>query len=423
MERIERILKECGIETYLIRKIRRESTELFYIKKKLDLRRITDVADMTVCIFKDVEKDGAKLRGRNDIIVDESMTDDEIREKIKAAAFAATCAPNKFFTLPDPEKSEEIVKDSDLMGMDDKDIADAFVKALYEEDHDDKAFINSFELFVYNYHVAIKGSTGVDVAYTKKEVSGEFVAQCKEPQDVETYQGFEYDSLATNDLKKLVRETLVLTKDRAVATNMPKKGNYDVVLSGKYLQELMTFFLDRSNAAYVYQGYSNYEVGKNIQGEDVKGDVLNIRFGVNDPFNDEGIRMIERPFIEKGVLKTLHGVQRFCDYLGIPKIGTYSKVLLPEGSVKSDELKKNCLHVVNFSDFQMDSLDGHFKGEIRLAYLYDENGNRSVVTGGSVNGSIIEGMKDLKFSREMQKLANYEGPEVIKIRNVAVSGE
>ncbi|MCR4960303.1 MAG: hypothetical protein K6A74_02535 [Lachnospiraceae bacterium] len=423
MERIERILKECGIETYLIRKIRRESTELFYIKKKLDLRRITDVADMTVCIFKDVEKDGAKLRGRNDIIVDESMTDDEIREKIKAAAFAATCAPNKFFTLPDPEKSEEIVKDSDLMGMDDKDIADAFVKALYEEDHDDKAFINSFELFVYNYHVAIKGSTGVDVAYTKKEVSGEFVAQCKEPQDVETYQGFEYDSLATNDLKKLVRDTLVLTKDRAVATNMPKKGNYDVVLSGKYLQELMTFFLDRSNAAYVYQGYSNYEVGKNIQGEDVKGDVLNIRFGVNDPFNDEGIRMIERSFIEKGVLKTLHGAQRFCDYLGIAKIGTYSKVLLPEGSVKSDELKKNCLHVVNFSDFQMDSLDGHFKGEIRLAYLYDENGNRSVVTGGSVNGSIIEGMKDLKFSREMQKLANYEGPEVIKIRNVAVNGE
>ncbi len=421
MDRIEKLLKEAGVETYFIRKVSRRSRELFFIKKKLDMRRVNNTADYSVTVYADGEKDGEKLRGQNVILLEDAMTDEEIAAAVKSALYAAKFALNPFFELPAPEVSEETIADSNLFGIGMDEIESAFVKAVYDEDNDERAFVNTYELFVVETKVSMKGSNGTNVSFVKREVNGEFVAQCRTPQDVETYQSFSYDSLATKEIGKLVRDTLTLTKDRASATEMPATGNYDVVISDKYMPELMVFFLDRANTAYVYQKYSNFEVGKNIQGN-ILGDALNIDFGVTDPYNHEGIRMINRKFIENGEVKTLHGPQRFSHYLGVEKIGTYEKVILPEGNTLASDMKKNVLHIVNFSDFQMDSMDGHFKGEIRLAYLYDEKGNVSCVTGGSVNGSIFECLGDLCFSSEMQKLSNYEGPVAIKMKNIAVSG-
>ena len=79
--------------------------------------------------------------------------------------------------------------------------------------------------------------------------------------------------------------------------------------------------------------------------------------------------------------------------------------------------------MVNFSDFQMDGLDGHFAGEIRLAYYYDGNGNVECVTGGSVNGSIFDAQGELTFSKETQKLSRFEGPKACMFKNVSVAGE
>lgn len=134
--------------------------------------------------------------------------------------------------------------------------------------------------------------------------------------------------------------------------------------------------------------------------------------------------MIERPLLENGVLKTIHGDQRFTYYLGVEQIGTYNKVSLPAGTVSfADMKKKPALHVVNFSDFQMDPMDGHFKGEIRLAYLTDENGNVECVTGGSINGSIFEAQKQFAFSKEIENLAEYVGPKAVFLKDVQVAGE
>lgn len=422
MERIEKILKDNGVETYFIRKTDRQTRELFFIKKKLDIRRTTHTVEYNVTVYRDSEKDGKKLRAMSTILLGGSDSDEEIAGKIKSAVYAAGFAMNPYFDLARGEVSETVAQDSDLAGMTMDEIETGFVQAVYGEDQDPKSFINTYELFLNDEFVSMKGSNGCDVSYTRREVTGEFVAQCKEPQDVETYQNFSYDSYATGELSKLVRDTLKLTGDRAQAKEMPRTGNYDVLLSGKYMPDLMGFFLDRANAAYVYQQYSNYEVGKKVQGEEVKGEILNMDLGVTEPFNPEGIRMVCRPFIKEGVLQTLHGSQRFSRYLNMEPVGTYGKVILHQGSQELAEMKKNCLHVVNFSDFQMDSLDGHFKGEIRLAYLYDGDGNVSLVTGGSVNGSIFEGLGNLSFSKEQEKLSTYEGPEAVKLVNIAVSG-
>ena len=70
----------------------------------------------------------------------------------------------------------------------------------------------------------------------------------------------------------------------------------------------------------------------------------------------------------------------------------------------------------------LDAYSGYFGGEIRLGYLFDGE-KVSVVTGGSVNGSILELGKDMKFSKEMQKEAGFEGPYEVCIDKVSVAGE
>ena len=76
---------------------------------------------------------------------------------------------------------------------------------------------------------------------------------------------------------------------------------------------------------------------------------------------------------------------------------------------------------MTFSDFQLDVMSGHFGGEIRLAYLI-EDGKVTPVTGGSVNGSILEAQKDLTFSTQRYVTAKYDGPYAMRLKDVSIAG-
>lgn len=424
MKRYIDLLEQCGIKTYAVTRTKKNIVEMFFVKKKLDMRRVENYEEVSLAVYKDMEVNGKKLRGRADVVANTSMSDEEIISKIKSADFASQFVKNPFFELPKKEVSSEIVMESDLNNMSLSEIADAFSQAAYAADNDKEAFLNNLELFVEEAHVSIVNSEGTDVSYVKRKVCGEFVAQCREPQDVETYLNYEFDSLALDEMKALVERALMMTKDRAKATKMPKAGTYDVIISDRYIPEIISFYPTRAHASLIFPGYSNYKVGDMVQGENVTGELLNIKFLPSVPFNGEGIKMLERPLLTNGVLNTIHGDQRFCYYLGVEQIGTYGKVELPAGTVSFDEMKKTPgLHVVNFSDFQMDPMDGHFKGEIRLAYLTDKDGNVECVTGGSINGSIFEAQKQFVFTKEIQKLADFVGPRAVLLKGVAVAGE
>ena len=69
----------------------------------------------------------------------------------------------------------------------------------------------------------------------------------------------------------------------------------------------------------------------------------------------------------------------------------------------------------------MDSMGGNFGGEIRLAYLNDGE-KITPVTGGSINGSIIEAQKSFKFSKETQNTSKFVGPKAILLKNISVAG-
>ena len=417
IQKILEILHECCVDVYSICETGRETAELFFIKKNLDMRRKTKTDDIVVTVYRDFVINGENYRGNASFNVSPSTSDKELKAKCKKAYMAAKFVPNKFYDLAPAKKAECFEVESGLNGIGIEQAASKFVNAVYKEDTDENAFINSAEFFAVRDKVRIVNSNGVDVSYIKNNVNGEFVVQCKNPQDVETHQSFSYDDLNTKEISELVRNTLKLTKDRAKAVEAPKAGKYDIVLSGKYVDTVLGYYKDRANGAYVYQQYSDYETGKEI------GADINVENVPTVPYSSEGVEMKNLVCIEDGKLKNMHANCRYAYYLGMKPTGVYSKISVQPGDMSFDDMKAHKgLYVVNFSDFQMDSLSGFFGGEIRLAYYND--GEKIVpVTGGSVNGTIIDAQKDFEFSKETQETSTFAGPKAILLKDISVAGK
>ena len=79
------------------------------------------------------------------------------------------------------------------------------------------------------------------------------------------------------------------------------------------------------------------------------------------------------------------------------------------------------LEVVEFSDFNVDSITGDIAGEIRLGYLH-QGGKVIPVSGGSVSGSVPELISGFRFSAESRQYNNFLIPAVTRIQGVTVTG-
>lgn len=422
IEKIIKTLKEKQIETYLINESHLESVELFFIKKKLDMRREKEVTQYSLTVYRDFDKDSKKMRGSSTVSVYSQMTDEELEKTIEKASFAASFVCNPYYELPSGEKKPVVQIDSSLGKVTLPESAAKITEALFSEDKEIDVFINSAEIFVEKLKRRIVNSNGVDVEYVKYMAKGEFVVQCTTPQDVETYHDFSYDEINVSALQEKVKQALEMTKARAQAKAAPSAGEYTVILSGPYVKSLISYYLSRSSSDMIYPKYSNYQVGDLVQGEAVKGELLNITLAAKEPYSLEGIPMIDRPLYEDGKLKTIQGNSRYSYYLNIEPTGHYHSFSVPAGTMSLEEMKsQKHLHVVAFSDFQMDAYSGHFGGEIRLAFLCDGE-TVTPVTGGSINGSILESQKNLVFSKELQTEADYSGPFAVKLENISVAG-
>ena len=421
-ERIEKALGAAGVSVWNIAGIHRKTAELYFIKKKLDLPRFNDILTYEVTVYRDGEEEGTKLRGQSVTYVVPGMTDEEIGRKIGDAYFAAQFAMNPFYELPDKVEAPHCESPSDLKDLPLEEIAERFAEAALAADNEPDAFLNSMEIFIYRKNFEIRASNGLHVSYDTDSVFGEFVTQCKEPEDVEQYRQFEYDSLVPEALTEKLKEGLRDARLRANAKEMPASGTYDILVTGDNIPELFDYYEARSHAGVLYSGYSTWKIGDDVQGENGGGERLNITLLAEAPYNTEGVPMTDRKLLSGGVLKTFHGPTRFCRYLGLEPTGDYGKIRVENGSVPLAELRKDgVLETVSFSDFQMDFFDGHFGGEMRLALLH-KDGKAVPVCGGSVNGSILDVQGKLIFSKEQYKSSRYEGPYAVLIPGVPVAG-
>jgi len=414
-------IKELGISDYLLREVAKESAELFFIKKQLDMRRICDTVEYELTVYNDFTFNGTKMRGSSSITVHPGTDRDELKNAISDAYNAAQYVNNPFFELYAGKKEDIVTVPSRLASMSLNEIAAEFSDALFSADVRSDAIINSAEVFAARTKVRIISSAGSDVGYIESSCTGEFIVQCKEPKDVEQYFEFDYSDLDTDQLAAKAAEALSYVCDRAKAEKSPESGEYDIILTGDNVRTLFDLYMTRGNVSAVFARYSDYVIGKKLQGDNIQGEGLNVTLIPSSPYSVDGVPMVERSFISGGELKCLHGAARFCRYLGMEPVGAYTSIRLENGTVPFEEMKKGCLYPVSFSDFQMDVMDGHFKGEIRLAYYYGENGVE-VLSGGSINGSLLERHDNIQFSLERYRSAQYDGPLAIKIHGVSVAG-
>lgn len=421
-EQILKALKANEIDTFLINEIKIESVELFFIKQKLDMNRMKDVTHISITLYKDFENAGKKMRGSATANLYPSMTYEEMEQVIKDTYYAASFVNNAYYPLPEG-KEEKVVMESTFNGPTLEESVEKLTEALFKYDTQPHTFMNSSELFVEKERVHIISSEGVDVAYERYKVKGEFVIQCTAPQDVETYHDFYYEDLEYDALAEKVREAIETTTLRSAAKESPKTGKYHVILSGEPVATLLRYYVAKSASSMIYPGYSHFKLGDKVQGKNIIGDPLDITLKATTPYSNEGIKMQDRPLLEQGVLKTIHGASRFAHYLGMEPTGNYERIEVAPGSKSIEELKQdNYLEVLIFSDFQIDSFTGDFGGEIRLA-LYHEGEKTIPVTGGSISGNIRQVQENLFLSKEEQIRKGYKGPKSISLQGIMVAGE
>ena len=423
MDKIISLLEQAGVSAWRVTRKRTEAVELYFIKKKLDLPRYKDLDEISAEIFRDFEKDGVKYRGSTTIFLEPSLSEEEIGRKIKDAWYAASFVKNRWYDLPKKTVSETVPSGASCRELPLAKIADSLADVVLHADSDDTAFINSAEIFVRRAKVRIVDSAGTDVSCIRDMIRGEFVAQCTAPEDVEQFRQFAYDDLDPQALKEKLEEGIRDVRLRARAKGAPAAGSCSIILTGENLRELLNFYSARSGSAMIYPGYSTWKIGENVQGEVTTGEKLRLSLVTALPFSTEGIPMKERPLLEDGVLRTIHGNARFAHYLGIEPTGGYEKLRLDAGTMSYEDMKRSgALEAVSFSDFQMDVMDGHFAGELRLALQTDGSGNLTALTGGSVNGNLIPLQGKLVFSKERYKDSSYEGPLAVLIPDVMIAG-
>lgn len=422
LETIKKILQELAPAAWRIENDQEESAELFFVNRLLDTRRMKDVSRCSVTLFR-VDEAGSK--GFTTVPLSPGLSEEEIRSMLQDGYFAASFAMNPGYEQPEPVQKTVEPNKTPLMTLPLSESAGKMATALFAGEGNLPAYINSAEIFVTRTHKRILSSEGTDLSWVKAQVTGEFVAQCKMPEDVEIYQSFAYDQLDEAALTALVKETMAFTADRARAKKILKSGNYDLVLTGDNVRELFFYYTRRASAPMIYPGYSSWEKDMPVQQASEGYEALDLTLVATEPFSDEGIPMKDRTLLDKGVLKTIPGSNRFCRYLETEPTGEYRKLRCEnEGSRPFKELIQGpCLWAVTFSDFQMDPMGGYLGGEIRLAYLVDEAGKVTPVTGGSVSASLLDKQGELLFSKERYTAAKYEGPYGIRLRNVSVAGE
>lgn len=420
LDLILKVLKNNNIDEYIINETKKESYELYMIKKDIDMDRRKNITIYTVTVFRD-NKD--KFKGSSVVKIYPSMGEEEITEVLKDAYYAAGFVKNKSYDLPKGYKGAKVYDKSSLSKVTLEESAYKVKDALYKYDNFEHGWINSSEIFVIKIDERIVTSNDVDASYEKYSINGEFVTQWVEDSDVEIFNMFSYDELKEEELALKAKEAVINAGYRDKSKEAPATGKYDVILCGSSVHEFFEYYLRNSRTDMIYQKYSNFKLGENVQGTEVKGDKVNIQLKSSVPFSKEGIVLKDTKLIEDGVLKAIHGPYNFAQYLGIEPIGNFDGAVIQGGNMcEKDMFSDGALKIIRFSDFQMDEVTGDCFGEIRLALL--KKGDQVIpLTGGSVTINVKDVKDEMLFSKETEDDGGVIVPKCIKFMNINVAGK
>ncbi|WP_035779856.1 metallopeptidase TldD-related protein [Butyrivibrio sp. MC2013] len=419
------IIKECGADAWIVEEKAEKNSEFYFIRHRLDQDRLTDVVSYRVTVFKN--SPDKITTGKAEAVINPGENKEYLKKIISELMDRALDVKDKYYSLKPAAKDYDI--DNGSVALDAGDISAAFVRTMESVNESPTADINSYEVFGGTRKTRIVTSSGVDLTYEYPSSMMEAVINARnEEHEIELYRSYYLGSCASSDIKASIEEALSCAADRLIAEPTPDMHKIDCVFSTKDACEIYRYFLDNLNAANIYMKLCRWKKDAYIC-EGITGDKLNItarRFlensSTNWPCDCEGSLIKDTDLMKDMKPVAFWGGTKYSSYLGEKDAFMVTNSEFTGGSCSEEEIRRdNYLEVMEFSDFQVDSMTGDIFGEIRLAYLY-ENGKRRILTGGSVSGSMLSFMKTMKMSKDSMQYNNMLIPKLTRLKDVTING-
>ncbi len=431
MEKIIKILKNNPkVDEFKIVKVDTSSTELFFIKEKLQMNRGKDVSHINLTVYKNFEADGTKFKGSSTTKLSSSDTEEEIKAKIDKAALAASFVKNAYYELPVPTKDKAKEIPSAFKEGDPVESIGKLVSDLYSQDNQFGSFVNSCEFFIDKRHARILNSKGIDIEYDTYRGEIELIVEANgEKESIELFSDLHFSDYDSEWIKQTVTNQLKYASLRAKAQPMPVVQKVPVIIRTEGAPEFWNYYGFAASARAKYEHLHQYNLGDSIQGADVEGDKVTVAMKAVLPnsvmsryYDGDGVFLKDTVIIEDGVLKKYVAPSRFAQYMDIEVTGEIGNISVNPGGKTEAELKKGpYLEVISFSAFQMDPITGNFGGEFRLGIYFD--GEKEIpVMQGTVSANMNTAQKQMYFSKELIRTEHYLVPEVIKFTDITIAG-
>lgn len=424
MERYIDILKNCGADAWEAVQTRTKGWEFYFIGHKLDQNRAKNVEHITLKVYK-LSEDRKSL-GFASAKVAPTESEDSLKKTAADLVYQAGLVKNKPYKLNTPKPFEPLK--AELKPLEEE--AAAFIRTMNSISETDTEYLNSFEIFTNQVERRLVNSEGVDVTEVYPTSMLDVVVNArKDDHEIELYRLYHAGSCDPAKIRHDIEELLQYGKDRLITGPTPHLGKVPAVFSTDAALRIYGYFLENLNAAYLVRGVSSFGIGKPIAPE-ISGDKItleSVRVLPGSPENfacdAEGAPIRDAVLIRDSVPQKFIGSRMFSQYLGLEDSFAVSNWKVSGGTMSADEIRSGeFLEIVEFSDFQVDSMTGDIFGEIRLAYYHDRMGNVTPVSGGSVSGSMLDNIGCMRMSKETRIYSNAEIPAVTRLENITVAG-
>lgn len=420
---VEKIVKAKAKDGYKILDKSSVSHELFFVLGKTETVRATDTAETRVTVYVNNE-DGTL--GDSTFPVYASMDEAALNVALDKALSRAKLVHNKPYKLVEGGK-ETFELESNLKGLDGKDVAKQVAKAVFDADMVKGGSINALEIFVTEDKSRVRLSTGLDKTQIKHKISIEAIpTHTDEKESVELYEWYVVTKLDLEDITREISEKMREVKARHEAVKGTPQ-TIDVALRPAEIMELVETITDELSYGSKYMDANAYELGDDLQ-EGRTGDPLTITEkaqieGGSDSaaFDADGTALKDRVVIKDGKVVSLWGTSRYGQYIGVKPediSGDLGCLSVESGSL--EKLEGKYLEAVSLSGIQLDVYNDYIGGEIRLAYLHD-GGKVTPVTGISMSGKLSEVLPSLRLTNDRVSGAfNYEGPSRMLLKDMNI---
>ncbi len=427
MKTVKELLEQnASVDAFRILEHRIRSYELFFVHQSLETVRATDTADIEATVY--VDHDG--FRGDSAFAAPESLSEEELNEKISLAVRRARLVCNKPYTLTRGESAPCVYLDTNLNEEAPETLARRIADACFAADTEEGGSINALEIFLDREETRVVNSLGVDRSQVKYRVMIEAIPTfTRGGESVELYEDLRFSEFDPERVTGMIREKMREVRDRFSAQKPQTPLQTNVILRAKEISSLMEEFSNELNYASVYAHSNLHALGDDLQ-ENAAGDCDKITLTAkgtlpqsvfSKAFDEDGTSLADTCLIRDGKVENYYGANRFGQYLEIPvPSGNLPCLRLEPGTLSEDLLEQTPhLECVSLSGLQVDLYNDYIGGEIRLGYYFDGK-TKTPVTGITMSGKLSEVLRGLRLSERTGTYNAYEGAEKLLLRDMQI---